>query len=128
MKLDRAIATPWAKTLPAPGDLTVFAPIQVLPDTRRRVPFTVELKNTPFKQQEQAPLFHLRSAAAPGWDLADARGNGQYLAEQAAHRYGQEVVQVMLGRSSTARTCRASRRPLKMTSWRCPSTKTSSPT
>ncbi|EPG6567181.1 hypothetical protein P2123_003779, partial [Citrobacter freundii] len=78
------------------GDLTVFAPVTVNDDTTRNVPFLVELSNVPFKQQEQA-LFYIcdRLPRRDGIKL-DARGNGQYLAEQAAEKYGDEVEQVQL--------------------------------
>ncbi|EHW2954492.1 TPA: terminase family protein [Escherichia coli] len=78
------------------GDLTVLAPVTVNDDTTREVPFLVELGNVPFKQQEQV-LFWLcdRLPRRDGIKM-DARGNGQYLAEQAAERYGDEVEQVML--------------------------------
>lgn len=78
------------------GDLTVFAPITVMPSTKRHVPFLVELSNVPFKQQEQA-LFYIcdRLPKRDGIKL-DARGNGQYLAEQARYKYGAEVEEVML--------------------------------
>lgn len=96
MRLDRSHRHALGEDFARSGDLTVFAPIQVLPDTRRRVPFTVELKNTPFKQQEQALYFICDRLPRRDGIWLDARGNGQYLAEQAAYRYGQEVVQVML--------------------------------
>lgn len=96
MKLDRSHRHALGEDFARSGDLTVFAPIEVLPDTRRRVPFTVELKNTPFKQQEQALYFICDRLPRRDGVWLDARGNGQYLAEQAAYRYGQEVVQVML--------------------------------
>lgn len=78
------------------GDLTVFAPISVETDTKRSVPFLVELANVPFKQQEQA-LYYIcdRLPRRDGIKL-DARGNGQFLAEQARYRYGAEVEEVML--------------------------------
>lgn len=96
MKLDRSHRHALGEDFARSGDLTVFAPIQVLPDTRRRVPFLVELKNVPFKQQEQALYFICDRLPRRDGIWLDARGNGQYLAEQAAYRYGQEVVQVML--------------------------------
>lgn len=96
MKLDRSHRHALGEDFARSGDLTVFSPIEVLPDTRRRVPFTVELKNTPFKQQEQALYFICDRLPRRDGIWLDARGNGQYLAEQAAYRYGQEVVQVML--------------------------------
>ncbi|SIO94801.1 terminase large subunit domain-containing protein [Vibrio spartinae] len=78
------------------GDLTSFAPCSVQTDTKRQIPFLVELSNVPFKQQEQA-LYYLcdRMPRRDGIKL-DARGNGQYLAEQARYRYGAEVEEVML--------------------------------
>lgn len=78
------------------GDLTVFAPITVEDDTKRTVPFLVELANVPFKQQEQC-LYYIcdRLPRRDGIKL-DARGNGQYLAEQARYKYGAEVEEVML--------------------------------
>lgn len=78
------------------GDLTVFAPVTVQDSTKRTVPFLVELSKVPFKQQEQA-LFYIcdRLPRRDGIKL-DARGNGQYLAEQAKYRYGEEVEEVML--------------------------------
>ncbi|MEG2989958.1 MAG: terminase family protein [Citrobacter sp.] len=90
--LRHALGEDFART----GDLTVFAPVTVHDDTHRDVPFLVELSNVPFKQQEQV-LFYLcdHLPRRDGIKL-DARGNGQYLAEQAAERYGEEVEQVML--------------------------------
>jgi len=70
------------------SDLTVLAPGTLLRDLRVRIPFLVELFNTPYKQQEQA-LFYLGDRL-PGFFAGnlDATGNGEYLAEQAALRYG----------------------------------------
>ncbi|HEI9785239.1 TPA: terminase family protein [Serratia marcescens] len=78
------------------GDLTVFAPITVNDNTTREVPFLVELANVPFKQQEQALYFICDRLPHRDGIKLDARGNGQYLAEQAAYCYGNEVEQVML--------------------------------
>lgn len=95
-KLDPTLRHALGEDFARTGDLTDFAPIQVLPNTRRRVPFLVELKNVPFKQQEQVLYFVCDRLPRRDGIWLDARGNGQYLAEQAAYRYGQEVVQVML--------------------------------
>ncbi|MGI2138519.1 terminase large subunit domain-containing protein [Shewanella baltica] len=78
------------------GDLTVFAPITVEENTKRTVPFLVELKNVPFKQQEQALYYICDRLPRRDGIYLDARGNGQYLAEQARYKYGAEVVEVML--------------------------------
>ena len=82
------------------GDLTVIAPVEIQQNLLRTVPFTVELRNVPFKQQEQV-LFYVvdRLPRLTGGKL-DARGNGQYLAEQAAYRYGSgRIEQVMLSQA-----------------------------
>ncbi|PMG63016.1 terminase large subunit domain-containing protein [Vibrio splendidus] len=78
------------------GDLTSFAPITVMDDTRRKVPFIVELSNVPFKQQEQALYYICDRLPRRDGIALDARGNGQYLAEQARYKYGEEVQEVML--------------------------------
>lgn len=78
------------------SDLTVFAPVILTQALKREIPFLVELRNVPFKQQEQ--IFNYLADLLPrltGGAL-DARGNGQYLAEQAVYRYGSRVEAVML--------------------------------
>lgn len=78
------------------ADLTVLAPLAISQQLKRRVPFLVELRNMPFKQQEQI-LFFIADRLPNRQGLAlDARGNGQYLAEQAVERYGDQAEAVML--------------------------------
>nr|WP_113865491.1 terminase family protein [Brenneria salicis]NMN90540.1 phage FluMu gp28-like protein [Brenneria salicis ATCC 15712 = DSM 30166]RBP64870.1 phage FluMu gp28-like protein [Brenneria salicis ATCC 15712 = DSM 30166]RLM31588.1 hypothetical protein BHG07_04845 [Brenneria salicis ATCC 15712 = DSM 30166] len=77
------------------GHLTVFAPITVNENTTRTVPFLVELANVPYKQQEQALYFICDRLPRRDGIKLDGRGNGNYLAEQAAERYGNEVEVVM---------------------------------
>jgi phage FluMu gp28-like protein len=78
------------------GDLTVIWPLQIEPRLVRRTPFVVELRNIPFRQQEQI-LFYIADRLPRFFAGAmDARGNGQYLAETAMQRYGQRIRQVML--------------------------------
>ena len=78
------------------GDLTVIWPVQITRMLDRRTPFLVELRNIPFRQQEQV-LIHI-CARLPrfGGGALDARGNGQYLAERAMQRYGGCIQRVML--------------------------------
>lgn len=79
------------------GDLTVIWPLQIQPNTVRRTPFLVELRNIPFEQQRQV-LFYLvdRLPRLFGGAL-DSRGNGQYLGEVTMQRYGSgRIRQVML--------------------------------
>lgn len=82
------------------GDLTVLAPMRLTQQLRRAIPFLVELRNVPFKQQEQ--IVYYICDRLPRFIAAafDARGNGQYLAEQAKYRYGAgRVEEIMLTQS-----------------------------
>jgi len=82
------------------SDLTVFAPMAITQTLRRTVPFLVELRNVPFRQQEQ--IFNYLADRLPRLmaGALDARGNGQYLAEQATYRYGADRIEaVMLSQS-----------------------------
>jgi len=81
------------------GDLTVLAVLQEQAVGRCRTVLHVELRNTPFRQQEQV-LFALCDALPRFGGVAmDARGNGQYLAEVANQRYGSRVAQVALSQT-----------------------------
>jgi len=69
-------------------DLSVIAPIEIGKTLKRTVPFVVEMGNIPFEQQRQV-LFYICDALPRfiGGKM-DATGNGAYLAEVAAQRYG----------------------------------------
>ena len=79
------------------GDLSVQWPMVLTADLRRHTPFVLELRNVPFRQQEQI-LFALCDALPLFSGAAlDARGNGQYLAEVARQKYGPDcIAEVML--------------------------------
>ena len=70
------------------GDLTTLWPLQIQQDTKRKTPFAVELRNVPFKQQEQIVFYILDRLPRFLAGAFDARGNGQQLAEAARDRYG----------------------------------------
>jgi len=94
--LDPALATCFGEDFGRLGDLTVIWPMQIMRDLHRRTPFVVELRNIPFRQQEQI-LFYIADRLPRLISGAmDARGNGQYLAETARQRYGRCIAQVML--------------------------------
>ncbi len=78
------------------SDLTVIAPMRIEKNLHRTVPFLVELRNIPFKQQEQV-LFYIvdRLPRLIGGAL-DAGGNGAYLAETARYKYGSRVQEIKL--------------------------------
>ena len=79
------------------GDLSVEVPLIQHQNLTRRVPFAVELRNVPFRQQEQACFYLLDRLPRFMGGAFDARGNGQFLAEVAMQRYGPtRIQQVML--------------------------------
>lgn len=74
------------------GDLTVFTPLRIDPLLRKRVPFQVELRNLTYEAQRDV-MFYICDRLPWITGLAfDATGNGGYLAEQAALRYGLDIV------------------------------------
>lgn len=79
------------------GDLTVMWPLTVDAFLQRRTPFVIELRNVPFRQQEQILFALIDGLPSFRGAALDARGNGQYLAEVTRQRYGAEcVAEVML--------------------------------
>ena len=62
-------------------------------DLKRRCPFIVELKNVPFKNQEQVLFYIVDRLPRFCGGKMDASGNGAYLAEQARYRYGSGMVE-----------------------------------
>jgi len=79
------------------ADLTVLAPCTITQSLRREIPFLVELRNVPFREQEQAFYFVTDRLPRFVYGALDATGNGQYLAERAWQRYGKtKIEQVML--------------------------------
>ena len=79
------------------GDLTVIAPLTKWDGIRFRAPFIVELRNAPFRQQEQVLFYIVDRLPRFSGGALDARGNGHYLAEVTMQRYGAwRIRQVML--------------------------------
>ena len=82
------------------GDLSVHVPLIQTKNLVRKVPFVLELRNVPFRQQEQIAFYLLDRLPHFTGGAFDARGNGQYLAEVAMQRYGaSRIAQVMLSES-----------------------------
>lgn len=79
------------------GDLTVIIPLAEQQNATFRAPFVLELRNIPFKQQEQILFYIVDRLPRFCGGALDARGNGQYLAERAMQKYGSmRIAQVML--------------------------------
>ncbi len=94
--MDPALATCFGEDFGRLGDLTVIWPLQIGADLVRRTPFVIELRNVPFRQQEQILFYVVDRMPRFIGGAMDARGNGQYLAETARQRYGARIAQVML--------------------------------
>jgi phage FluMu gp28-like protein len=80
------------------GDLSVIFLLQELPTPppKMRCPVIVEMDNIPHEQQKQVLWYLLDRLPRLSHIALDARGNGSYLAEVTAQRYGSRVTQVML--------------------------------
>lgn len=78
------------------SDLSVLAPAQQTQGLVLRTPFLVEMRQVPFKQQEQVLFYIVDRLPRFMAGALDATGNGMYLAEVAAQRYGTCIEQVML--------------------------------
>lgn len=79
------------------GDMSVFLPLEIKPDLSKRTPFVVELSKLTYDGQRQIMFYILERLPRLRAMAFDATGNGGYLAEAAALKYGVEMVdQVML--------------------------------
>lgn len=79
------------------GDLSVIMPLVENSFLRKQAPFILEMRNVPFEQQRQVLFYVVDGLPNFSAGANDARGNGQYLAEVAAQKYGTEYIhQVML--------------------------------
>ena len=76
--------------------LSAIAPLALEPDLKRRCPFLIELRNVPFRQQQQ--ILHYLVDRLPRFvkGAHDARGNGQQLAEEAWQKYGASRVEPVM--------------------------------
>ena len=78
------------------GDATAIIPMEIGQDLVRRACFVVELHNVPFDQQREILFYVVDGLPRLSGGALDARGNGAYLAEKAAQRYGSTVIEVQL--------------------------------
>ncbi|UCX05436.1 hypothetical protein [Shewanella glacialimarina] len=78
------------------GDLTVIDVGELAQDLHITVKLQVELKNIPFRQQEQILFFIVDRLPRLRGGGMDARGNGQALAEYAQDKYGTEVIECVM--------------------------------
>ncbi|RPE81836.1 hypothetical protein [Vulcaniibacterium tengchongense] len=78
------------------GDLTVMVPAQIEQTLRRRVPFILELRNMPHRQQEQIATFVIGRLPRFRKAALDARGNGHAVSEFLAQKFGFERIELVM--------------------------------
>ena len=78
------------------GDVTDIMPFEIGVDLIRRCPFLVELRNVPFDQQRDILFYTVDRLPRLAGGALDKTGNGAYLAEKAAQKYGATVIEVAL--------------------------------
>lgn len=85
------------------GDATDIIILEVGVDLVRRSKLIVELRNIPFDQQRD--IFYYICDRIPNFikGAVDKTGNGAYLAEKAAQRYGPRIIEVSLSQDWYAR-------------------------
>lgn len=96
-QLDKTLNHTFGEDFARKGDLSVFVPLTINKDLTKQVPFLLEMSHLTYDAQKEI-LFYLCDRLPRLQGLAfDATGNGGYLAEAAAERYGTDMVeQVML--------------------------------
>ncbi|MFC3716816.1 hypothetical protein ACFONC_11705 [Luteimonas soli] len=77
-------------------DLSIMTPLVEDHHLLRRVPFVLELRKVPFEQQKQVLFYVADRLPRLRAGAHDSTGNGMYLGEVAAQRYGSRIAQVMI--------------------------------
>lgn len=95
-KLDPDLQSVYGQDFGRTGDLTVMVPAQIEQNLRRRVPFILELRNMPHKQQEQVAKFVIKRLPRFVKAAVDARGNGHAVAEFLAQEFGYSRVALVM--------------------------------
>ena len=98
-RLDKRRSHYFGEDFARKGDATVILPLELGRDLVRRAVAQVELRNVPFDQQREILFYIVDRLPRMSGGALDARGNGAYLAEKAAQRYGSNVVEVQLSDS-----------------------------
>ena len=96
IKLDHRRQHVFGEDFGRTGDATAILPMEIGQDLVRRSVFAVELRNVPFDQQREILFYVVDRLPRLVGGALDATGNGAYLAEKAAQKYGATVVEVKL--------------------------------
>ena len=96
LKLDPRRSHVFGQDFARKGHASVIMPAEIGRDLVRRVPFVIEMRNVPFDQQREILFYLVDRLPRMSGGALDATGNGAYLAEKAAQKYGASVVEVKL--------------------------------
>lgn len=80
------------------GDVSAIIILSIEPDTARQTRLVVEMRNVPFDQQREILFYILERLPRFSGIKLDATGNGAYLAEVTAQKFGGLVEEVKLSR------------------------------
>lgn len=95
-ELDPRLQSVFGQDFGRSGDLTVMVPAQIEQNLRRRVPFVLELRNMPHRQQEQIAKFVIKRLPRFVKAAVDARGNGNAVSEFLAQEFGYSRVELVM--------------------------------
>ncbi|MGF1727198.1 terminase large subunit domain-containing protein [Photobacterium nomapromontoriensis] len=91
-KLDVSHSHAFGEDFARKGDLSIFVPLGIRKNLSKYVPFVVELRNMTYDAQRQILHYLLEALPRKRGMAFDATGNGGYLAESAALKYGTDMV------------------------------------
>lgn len=94
--LDPELQSVFGQDFGRSGDLTVMVPAQIEQSLRRRIPFLLELRNMPHKQQDQVAQYVIKRLPRFVKAAVDARGNGNAVAEFLAQEFGYSRVALVM--------------------------------
>lgn len=97
-KLDENLQHFMGEDFARSGDVTDIVIMELGKDLVRRTKLVVELRNIPFDQQRDILFYICDRIPNFAKGALDKTGNGAYLAEKAAQRYGSRIVEVSFSR------------------------------
>lgn len=92
-RLNRSYKSYYGLDFGRSGDLTYLLPFQEQPNLVRKAPFALEMRNVPYDQQQQILFYIVEQLPRFTCGAHDARGNGEFLAEAAATKFGQNRIE-----------------------------------
>jgi phage FluMu gp28-like protein len=95
-RLDRNLRHVFGHDFALTGDASIYVPLAVQRDLRRTVPFVIEMRNVPHEQQKQVVFYVTERLPRFSAGKLDATGNGSFLAQVTAQKFGQSRVEAVM--------------------------------